>query len=817
MTSYISASTNRHPHAADISSASLVAFGSSNLISLWNTSSDRGVFETLAAHEGLVTCVRFLADELLATADDKGVLRCWRRTGSQACRLHWKSTVKAQAHTQAISSLCVHNKSLATGASDGTVKIWKIAADTGMLGFRKRTCLDELEEVQLLSLHGKYALALAMTTLPQSQVEILAIAGTDRNIQIWTRSGDLCVRSAVLSGHEDWVRSLAFQDPLTPEDALTLASGSQDATIRLWKIEAFTRYKNSSVDARPSDALSDDLLDAFEASLGELADAEEGGRQISLKRHILTVKSDQASPPQYSITFDALLIGHEAGVTSLSWRPTTIAESPTLLSTSTDSSLILWSPTPIRSSSEEGSTSIWISRQRFGDVGGQRLGGFVGGLWARNGDQALAWGWSGGWRRWRCTSSKKHGDEVWGEIGAITGHSGPVKSLDWSPTGEYLISAGLDQTTRIHGPIRDLHGPSFWHELGRPQVHGYDILGVAFLGPLKFVSIADEKVARVFEAPRGFVDLAERLGVAVFTEDEAERSQHNRPVAASVPPLGLSNKAMNEAVVPVGESDFLSRPPFEGELAATTLWPETEKIFGHGYESMSLAVSGSRRLIATACKASTAEHAVVRVYDTDKWQPVGEPLSGHTLTVTRIAFSPDDRLVLSVSRDRSWRLYEVQDDGGYLPIAADKSHGRIIWDCAWASEGDIFATASRDTTVKIWQRGPEDKKWVAAEVIKMQDAATAVDFSPLDSQNRRHLAVGLETGAVLIYSNASTATANWRLEHTFDSNAAHVGHVHRLSWRPTSRDGPRELASCGEDGTLMVRVAMSERHPNNYE
>jgi len=73
-----------------------------------------------------------------------------------------------------------------------------------------------------------------------------------------------------------------------------LASGSQDATIRLWKIEAFTRYKNSSVVARPSDALSDDLLDAFEASLGELADAEEGGRQISLKRHILTVKSDQA-------------------------------------------------------------------------------------------------------------------------------------------------------------------------------------------------------------------------------------------------------------------------------------------------------------------------------------------------------------------------------------------------------------------------------------------------------------------------------------------------------------------------------------------
>lgn len=32
-----------------------------------------------------------------------------------------------------------------------------------------------------------------------------------------------------------------------------------------------------------------------------------------------------------------------------------------------------------------------------------------------------------------------------------------------------------------------------------------------------------------------------------------------------------------------GETDY-SRPPFDGELASITLWPETDKIFGHGYE-----------------------------------------------------------------------------------------------------------------------------------------------------------------------------------------------------------------------------------------
>lgn len=107
---------------------------------------------------------------------------------------------------------------------------------------------------------------------------------------------------------------------------------------------------------------------------------------------------------------------------------------------------------------------------------------------------------------------------------------------------------------------------------------------------------------------------------------------------------------------------------------------------------------------------------MIRIYGTENYRPFGQPLLGHILTVTRIAFSPDDKMVLSVSRDRSWRLFQIQDGigkefsrlarviaenylTGYTPVAADKNHGRIIWDCAWATEGDVFATASRDKTV----------------------------------------------------------------------------------------------------------------------
>ncbi|KAJ4466532.1 WD40-repeat-containing domain protein [Lentinula aciculospora] len=783
-TAYIAASTNRFSGASDVTSEGVVVFGSSNLVGLWNISDgDNGIFLTIPGHSGAITCIRVIVSHSFISADDKGEVRIWKRTGSIS---QWTSFMNFTAHGQAISAICVFDDCLATGSSDATVKLWKLPQDD-----------TAVQALQTISLFGRYPLSLAFARLPLSKSLVLAIGGTDKNIQLWTSSETTFVRSAVLGGHEDWIRSLSFC--LSDADGpLVLASGSQDATIRLWNIEA---YRKKTI-SEPSEGLSDDLLDAFEVSLGDFGDAEEGAKQISLKRHIISVKSNQENS-LFSVTFDALLVGHEAGVTSISWRPPNASNStPTLLSTSIDSSLILWSPATVITNSEDRSSSIWINRQRFGDIGGQRLGGFVGGVWRVDGQEVLAWGWSGGWRRWRCEAPVMVDDEVWEEVGAIGGHRGSVKSVDWSPSGTFLISSGIDQTTRIHGKIPQQNRLPTWYELARPQVHGYDLLGTVFLEELKFASIADEKVLRIFEAPRRFVDLMEILGVSQFSENE-----RIRPMGASVPPLGLSNKADASGNDTVAAPEL--RRPYEGELASITLWPEIEKVFGHGYESITLAVSSSRRYIASACKASSPEHAVVRIYDTTTWQPVGEPLVGHSLTVTHIAFSPDDELVLTVSRDRSWRLYQ-RAEGGNLSYTSifheSKPHGRIIWDCAWAPEGDTFATASRDKTVKIWGKS-DGFNWHCVSTLKMEESATAVDFTTIDSRKKRYLAVGLENGKVLLYSTTKSE-ASWTRETTIysDFGLGHISQINRLRWRPGLKEQHREIASCSEDGTLKILI-----------
>ena len=101
---YVAASTNRFSNAADVSpSSSIIAFGSSRLLALWHVDvsitksplssivfisyqdpNDHGVSQTLPGHDGLITCVKFVKDDMIVSADTKGTLRLWRKNISQA-------------------------------------------------------------------------------------------------------------------------------------------------------------------------------------------------------------------------------------------------------------------------------------------------------------------------------------------------------------------------------------------------------------------------------------------------------------------------------------------------------------------------------------------------------------------------------------------------------------------------------------------------------------------------------------------------------------------------------------------------------------
>lgn len=99
-----------------------------------------------------------------------------------------------------------------------------------------------------------------------------------------------------------------------------------------------------------------------------------------------------------------------------------------------------------------------------------------------------------------------------------------------------------------------------WYEIARPQVHGYSIQCLAMVNRYQYTSGADEKVVRVFDAPDNFIEnFCNLCGVSLKTEQESEEAK-NRPVGASVPALGLSNKAIFTNAIPDLAEDLEIKP-----------------------------------------------------------------------------------------------------------------------------------------------------------------------------------------------------------------------------------------------------------------
>ena len=695
----------------------------------------QGICAILQGHSADVNAVHFLANGspdsqiLLSGAADQKILVWGKQNSSNAFR----RVEVLDAHTASVNCIsCLPGTlSFASGAADGTVKIWTFANGSSS---------PEAKLIQSINLQPKYfPLALSWHSLDLGS-SVLVVGGTRSTIQLYKNENvqsDFTL-AATLTGHEGWIRCLDIRAESSNQGSdLLIASASQDKYIRLWRV-----HQGADL---PNLALQDD------------------GDRLGTVVKSLSSKAQrfEVAGLSYIVSFEALLLGHEDWVYTAHWDKS--SPKPRLLSASADSSLSLWEP--------ESTSGVWICQTRLGEISIQKgsttatgsAGGFYLGLWLDGGKAVTCLGRTGSWRKW----SQHAQDSPWKAELGISGHIKDVKGIAWAKNGEYLLSTSTDQTTRVHAEWK--RGTQrTWHEFARPQIHGYDLNCIDSISSHQFVSGADEKLLRVFDEPS-------LTGALLHNLSRLERLFESQPhEAASIPVLGLSNKAVQvtdsydderdgditqrELAAPTVPVLATDHPPYEDDLARHTLWPEREKLYGHGYEISAVAASQSGKIIATACKASAIDHAVIRIYETKTWREIPNPLKAHSLTVTCLRFSDDDRFLLSVGRDRQWTVFsrDAVDEQTYSMYASNpKGHLRMILGAAWASVNDkteaIFATAGRDKSIKVWSSG-DATSFECRVTIQCEAPVMTVDFLPQSSNDLLLLASGTETGVVTLSS-----------------------------------------------------------------
>lgn len=351
-----------------------------------------------------------------------------------------------------------------SGAAEPRLKVWRL--------LKKDTSGFSADLLQTISISPAFLpLSLSVARLNKSAF-IIAVAGTQTVVQLYAGDGNYFKIAATLKGHEGWIRALDFaHETLDASADLILASASQDKYIRLWRIQKVeTQQKNGSSGS------TYDLLETV-GSLSNKSQSFEIERQ------------------KYSVSFEALLLGHDDWIHSASWRSN--RGKLQLLSASHDNSLAIWEA--------DAGSSVWVCLTRLGEISALKgattatgsTGGFWIGLWSPAGDTIVSLGRTGSWRLWNYEPVL----DKWSPGLGVGGHTRDVKDIAWSSDGSYLLSTSLDQTTRLHAPWKRLDQSS-WHEFSRPQIHGYDLNCIDTIGTSRFISGADEKLLRVFRRYR---------------------------------------------------------------------------------------------------------------------------------------------------------------------------------------------------------------------------------------------------------------------------------------------------------------------------
>ncbi|QLY27743.1 protein kinase [Nocardia huaxiensis] len=290
----------------------------------------------------------------------------------------------------------------------------------------------------------------------------------------------------------------------------------------------------------------------------------------------------------------------------------------------------------------------------------------------------------------------------------LSGHTGLVHAVAFSPDGKTLATASFDNTARLWNVEAQA-------QQGEPLTgHSDRVRSVAFSpdGTLLATTSADT-TARIWEVSTGYQsgDTLTEGSVSIngiaFSPDgtllaiaASDSTVHFRS-AKTRTASGNSLTGHNGAVAAVAFSP-------DGTTVATASFDTTLRLWdlrtrqsisdpltGHTDRVRTIAFNSDGTLLATNSADATA-----RLWDVRTRKQLGEPITGHTAGIRSVAFSPDGRTLVTTSDDRTARLWDIESRAQIgEPLTG---HTDAVYAAAFSPDGSLLATTSSDKTIRLW-------------------------------------------------------------------------------------------------------------------
>jgi WD40 repeat protein len=560
-------------------------------------------------------------------------------------RLHHASTRISTVGTVLSLAFSPDGSTLAGGDDAGTIQLWSPRSPT--------------LEPTLLGRHGESVNSVAFigdgALLASASGDESPALENDDSIRIWD-VGTRHLHGRPLRGSRDWISSVALRP-----DGKVLAAASADHAVRLWDVA------NGQPDGEPILGIE-----------GVVRYSPDGKYLAAVDRNYAVHILDTQSRRDVN-----LLVGHTDWVSAIAFN----SDGSLLASSSWDGTVRVWNVVTGKQTSSLKAHSDSVSAL----------------VWSQ---ETLATGSTDGTIQFY-NIDKEGLLELRGTLQSI--HTGPVRSLAFSPDGGTLASSSDDHTIRLLQTKET-------YTVAQPLVgHTNYVTSVAFSpnGRLIASGSADGTVRvwdRVTGQPHG-APLSGHTGWVTSVSFSPDGRHLASTGSDRTIRLWDFESGQLQGEVPTEHTSWVRDLAFspDGELLASAAGDTTIRIWHTGNLATANTVLVGHRDVVNAISfgfhrgvlvlASASDDGTVRLWRVNDGQKA-QVLSDHKSPVYGLAFSPTGDLVASGGGDNLVHITNIDNRQEIVPaLAGHSGHIRAI---AFSGDGHILASGGEDGSTRLW-------------------------------------------------------------------------------------------------------------------